>query len=160
MKRLKRFPSLVAALVSLAALTAAPWLGQAQVYPGNFNYPTNLPSVLNAGAVSNTVSWIAIPKSGSLAIQATFNTSTNVGTELVGFRFRPSVDGTNLSTAVSFDLVAAANGVTNVTMTTNFGPSALEGYSYLVLSRMTNGTAGTLTNKGVLINRVFKLASW
>ena len=151
--------SILAGCLMLALSCLAPPAAKAQVTPANLASPTNLPTLMTANATSNQVSFIALPKFGSLTVQAIFNTSTNVGAEAIGFRFVPSVDGTNLSTAVWYNMIGTANGFTNVVLTTNFARTLFEGYSYVSLAYITNGTAGTLTNKGVIFNRIYNSAS-
>lgn len=145
------------ALAALLALGLA--AGQAQVTVQNLGSPTNLPTIIEASSTSNQVSWVAVPKFGSLAVQFTFNTATNVGADACGIRFVPSVDGTNLSKTTWFNLYTTANGFTNVVATTNFARTQLEGYSHLAVAYWTNGTAGILTNKGVIFNRIYNSAS-
>ncbi len=64
------------------------------------------------------------------------------GTELIGLRFVPSIDGTLPSTpdatASTFRMVIAANGTTPVIVQTNFDTL---GYRYLLPYYLTNGNA-------------------
>ena len=161
MKYMLRIMAAILAIVTLIILQlVSPPAARAQVTSPNLVALTNLPAIISASSVSNQSSWIAIPRGGSLTFQGAFNVSTNVGTDVCGFVLIPSVDGTNLSTTVAWPITVAANGWTNVVVTTNLATTLLQGYSYVSLQYWTNRTFGTLTNKGVWFNRVYNTTAY
>lgn len=83
----------------------------------------------------------------NVAIKWTVNL-TGAGTEVMGIRFQPSVDGTLPSTpaVLGYQMAIAANGATPVIVQTNFD---VVGYRYLIPYYMTNGNA-TLTATNTL----------
>ena len=155
MKNTRKFASILAVFALLATIFMSS--AQAQVTAQNLYTMTNLPATVNASSTTNQTSWIPIPKLGALAIQWTFNTSTNVGTDNCALMFTPSVDGTNASTTTVWKFLAPANGWTNTVAVTNFLRTMTEGYTYMTLSTITNLTYGTLTNKGVIVNRIYNI---
>lgn len=122
---------------------------------------TNIPSLVPALTSSNQVSWIALPKAGDIAVSWRFNVATNGGAENCALAFYPSVDGTNVVTAHKPWLLACpANGTNYVTATTNWTRNVLGGYSYLGQCTISNNCAGTLTNLGVIVNRVWNTMAY
>jgi hypothetical protein len=97
--------------------------------------------------VAETVVPIDCSAQRNVALKWTFNLNGS-GTEVIGLRLFPSIDGTVPSSptlATGFSMAIAANGTTPVTVQTNF--DAL-GYRYLYVCYITNGSSGQiLTNK-------------
>ena len=139
----------IIAIVSFLALTQS---AQAQVYPYNLIAPTNLPTVVAAGATSNSLSSDIVLNPGKgLALSAKF--VTGAGTSNIVVQLTPTVDGTNYETT-NWQWTFAANGGTAVLRTTNWSAATLAGYTKLRITGITNQNASIITNQGVYANRV------
>ena len=138
MKKILSALTLAAALVAVSVQQAS-----AQVESRSF--------VVAAGATTNvTAGLLSLDCSSqrNVALKWTFNLN-GAGTEVMGLRLIPSVDGTLPSTpslATGYSLAVAANGTTPVTVQTNFDTL---GYRYLHITWMTNGSGGQIVTNQV-----------
>ena len=105
--------------------------------------------VVAAGVTTNvaaTVIPIDCSSQRNMALKWTFNLNGS-GTEVIGMRIFPSLDGTVPSApslGTGYSLAVAANGTTPVTVQTNFDTL---GFRYLYVCYITNGSSGQiLTN--------------
>lgn len=131
----------------------APLPVPAQVTPFTVVTLTNVPATLASGTASNSLnSYVPILQNSGLAVQWIYNTSSGNGSTSALYFF-PSADGTNYATTNAWILPSLSTGTTNVVATTNWSAATLAGYSGLFLLTATNGTAGTLTNKSLLVTR-------
>lgn len=127
MKKLVSILTLASALFAVSV--------QAQVQTVNF--------LVNNGVTSNfppAVCVIDCSSQKDVAVKWTFNLG-GAGTEVMGLRFQPSMDGTLPTvpaTSVSTVLANAANGATPVIIQTNI---ATAGYRFLHVYYVTNGNA-------------------
>lgn len=130
--------------VTLAAVAVA-----ALVQQVNAQQVDQPPFVVANGSTSNLpVSQVVIDTSVQKDIAIKWTVQLNgAGTEIMGLRFCPSVDGILPSAhPPSWTLAIAANGATPVIVQTNF---TMSGYRFLHLCYMTNGSAGQLATNTV-----------
>ena len=141
--------SLLAALVAVSGLVPE---ALAQVVPTTITSLTNVPATLATNTTSTTTNILALGKNSALALQVpVISASGNTATFGVSGSF--SVDGTNFGTA-PFWLTGAANGTTLVVLTTNWNQFQLAGYTAVNFTTWTNGATASITNRGILANRV------
>lgn len=152
-KTFSALAKLCVGIIALAALLLAPVAVQAdqQGYPMTLSSPTNMPPIVTTGVNSNGLSsYVPVSPGRGLGLQWRFNVSS--GTTFGALQLAPSVDGTNASSEV-WTWLQSANGTTDVVAKTNWARGSLDGISGIFILGMTNANAGTLTNKGVLVNK-------
>lgn len=146
---------IVAAIIGLLAAVAMP--ARAQVVPTTIQTLTNANvQVIGTNTLVATTNIIMLTKQCGLAFQPNFNVSS--GTSGVTFYIAPSGDNTNYTmpaypTATPWTLTVNANGTTTTTGFTNWSPAQLAGIASFNVYAISNGNAGTFTNKASVFNR-------
>jgi prepilin-type N-terminal cleavage/methylation domain-containing protein len=135
---------MVVAIVGILAALTVPQ-ARAQVTNGVFRQATNLPSVITAGASSNSLtSWLPLRSDRGAALNWNLKASAGVGN--VAFHVTPAIDVARPSANIGWWVLGSANGTTTVNITTNLPRDMLVGYNYLNVDALTNQNNGTLTN--------------
>ncbi len=142
-------------IVSLALVLIGVLQATAQVTAANFFNATNLPAIVNQGAVSNNIaSFYTLKQNTGVAFTWQWNCNSNASVSTAAIFIYPSADGTNYSSSPIIYLAAPALGTTNQTVTTNLSALQLAGYIKLQVGQITNAVNnGILTNKIALFNR-------
>ena len=140
-----------AALLGIWTLDIGHWTAKAdnQGYPTTLGTATNIPVFVTAAAVSNTVSWIPVSQGRGLALQWMGKMSSATSPPCPIY-LQPSLDGTNISTNV-WTWTVTPGGTTATTFVTNWSRAQLEGFTFLVVSGVSNAAgSGTLTNTSLV----------
>lgn len=145
MKFTKHFTALLALLAFIVFTAPA----SAQVTPTTLTAFTNLPATMPTASFSNLTSSLELTGSKGVAVQWRFNASAGLSNATL--TLTATADGTNYSPLLT--ITKAAEGTTNVTVSTNLSADALAGYRRIGVGRMSNaGDSGVLTNKGVILS--------
>lgn len=120
-------------LVALTALLFVP-AATAQTY-GTITLTT--PTIIAASTASNTTQVVDCRYNKNVAFTFGFK-GANSGTDNVTFALVPSLDGLVFDTTKVIPVIAAANGLTQVYVSTNIDMGA---YGWVKLSYMTNASA-------------------
>ena len=153
LKALLGIAFLLVGIFCLLMLAAAPARADTQGMPSTITAPTNLPATVTAATAVTQTSVVNLRQPRGIAVSWSFNVvAAGATAQPCTIWLYPTPDGTNYSTKTPFTLTGIANGATTVTVTTNWPRATLEGYTALNFGMISNGSASTLTNLGVVIN--------
>jgi hypothetical protein len=130
---------------------------RAQVTPTTLFTLTNANvQTIAANTLVLTTNIIPLTRQSGCSFQPNFNVSS--GTAGLVFYIAPSGDNTNYATVVypsttPFTFTVNATGTTTVTGFTNWSPALLSGIASFNVYAVSNGNAGTFTNKATVFNR-------